>query len=209
MKTAHKSYLPFLIGGIIILLIIFVSIRFPEETIREVIKNAGPFGIVVFVFLTWLTYVIAPISGSPFLFVGFYLFGQTVIIYSFIAAFIASITNFWIARVWGRTLVEKLAGSESLKKVDCLANNYGLQTLFFFRIFLGSFHDAISYAFGLTKIRFTPYLITSILGMVPGTFIWYLISLKVNNPLLFTALSVAIAYICLILYLVWRKTVRK
>lgn len=209
MKITRKSYLPFLIGGIIILSIIFVGIRFPEETIRDVIKNAGAFGIVVFIFLTWLTYVIAPISGSPFLFVGFYLFGRTVIIYSFIAAFIAAVTNFWIARVWGRTLVEKLAGAESLKKVDRLASNYGLQTLFFFRIFLGSFHDAISYAFGLTKIRFTSYLITSTLGMIPGTFIWYLISLKVNNPLLFTALSVAIAYICLILYLVWRKIIRK
>lgn len=209
MKLSCKNYLPLLIGGAIILLIVFVGIRFPEETIKEVIRNAGSFGIVVFIFLTWLTYVIAPISGSPFLFVGFYLFGQTVIFYSFIAAFIASITNFWIARIWGKTLVEKLAGTENLKKVDNLASNYGLQTLFFFRIFLGSFHDVISYAFGLTKIRFTPYLITSTLGMVPGTFIWYLISLKVNNPLLFTALSVAIAYICLMLYLLWRKISRK
>lgn len=209
MKITRKSYLPFLIGGIIILTIVFIGIRFPEETIKEVIRNAGPFGIVVFIFLTWLTYVIAPISGSPFLFVGFYLFGQTVIFYSFIAAFIASITNFWIARIWGRTLVEKLVGIESLKKVDRLADSYGLQTLFFFRIFLGSFHDAVSYAFGLTKIRFTPYLIISTLGMVPGTFIWYLISLKVNNPLMFTVLSVVVAYICLILYLVWRKIIRK
>lgn len=209
MKIKRKNLIPLAVSGLLILAIYLVGIKVPEETIRETIRDAGPFGVVVFIFLTYLTYVFAPLSGSPFMFAGFFLFGKTVVIYSSIATFIASITNFLIAKKWGRPLVEKLAGHENLEKVDRLIQNYGLQTIFLSRIFMSTFHDAISYVFGLTPIKFTPYLIASTLGMIPGTVIWYFLSSKLNNALAFTVLGIAIAYISLMLYLIWIKIVKK
>lgn len=190
-------------------LVYFIGIRVPEETIRDVVKNAGPFGPLVIIFLIWLTHVIAPLGASPLLFAGFYLYEQEIVIFAFIAALIAIVTNFWIARIWGKSIVTKLLGSESLEKIDHLTENYGFQTLIIVRVFLREFHDIISYVFGLTTMKFTPYLLISVLGMIPGTLIWYYLSSKIQNPLVFTLLSLGVAYTFLSLYLLWIKITKK
>jgi uncharacterized membrane protein YdjX (TVP38/TMEM64 family) len=185
-----------------------VGTRVPETAIREIIKGAGPFGVVVLILLFWLTNIIAPLSGTPFLYAGFYMYNQMVVFYAFLAAVLASITNFLVARIWGRSLVIKLVGTEALEKVDDLTRNYGPQSLLIFRLFLKEFHDVISYAFGLTSIKFSHYLTVSTFGMIPPTIIWYFISLKIGNALTFTTVSWLIAYVSLTIYVLWVKVIR-
>lgn len=209
MKVFRNSYLPIIIIGLLFLLIYLVGTRVPETTIRAIIKSSGVFGPILLILFFWTTNVIAPLSGSPFLFAGFFLFGQKVIIYSFIAALIASITNFWLARIWGRAIVIKLAGKDNLEKIDNLTENYGLLTLFIIRIFLGSFHDVISYVFGLTKMQFIPYIVISVLGTIPGTILWYYLTSKINNPLIFTLLTWAMTYVFLTIYISWIKITKR
>ena len=204
-----KGYVPLIIIVVLFLVFYLIGTNIPEQTIREVIKNAGPLGPVVLIFLIWTTNVIAPLGATPFLFAGFYLYGQAVVIYGSAAAVIASVTNFWIARIWGRSIVEKLAGIDSLEKIDSLTSNYGLQALFICRVLLSQFHDIISYAFGLTKLKFLPYFIVSTLGTIPGTILWYYLSTKLNNPLAFTALTLLIAYVSLASYVLWLKITKK
>lgn len=204
-----KSYLPLIITGLLFLLIYFLGLKIPGETIKNIVENAGIFGPVVIILLIWITNVFAPLGAAPFLFAGFYLYGQTIIVYAVFAALLSAISNFWIARVWGKSLVIKLLGSESLKKIDHLTDNYGYLTLFMIRIFLGGFHDVISYVFGLTKIKFVPYFIFSFLGMIPGTLLWYYLSSKIQNPLIFTILTLGIGYLLLSLYITGLKIFKK
>lgn len=198
-----------MITGILFLTLYLIGTRIPEETIKRTVEGAGPFGPVVIIFLIWITNVLAPLGATPFLFAGFYLYGQEVVIFAFIAALISAVTNFWIAKLWGKSLVIKLLGSDSLEKIDRLTENYGYQTLFIVRVFLREFHDVVSYVFGLTKMKFIPYLLISFLGMIPGTLIWYYLSSKIHNPLIFTLLSLGIAYTFLSLYLLWIKITKK
>lgn len=200
MKIHRKSYLPLIIIIGLFILMYLIGSRVSEGTIKKAIEDAGPWGIVLLIFFFWICNVVAPLSGSPFLFAGFYSYGQMVVVYAFLASIIASITNFWIARIWGRKIVEKLAGENSLKKIDELTSNYGLPTLFITRLFLKEFHDVISYVFGLTKLRFSTYFSVSTLGMIPATIIWYLISMRIQNAITFTVVSWAIAYVSLIIY---------
>ena len=210
MKKLHKkTYLPIFFIVITFVILLIIGSIVPKESIRNIIEKAGPWGIVLLIFCLWVTNVVAPLSGSPFLFAGFYSYGQMSVVYAFIAAVIASITNFWIAKVWGRKIVTKLAGEENLDKLDNLTKDYGLQTLFIFRLFMKEFHDAISYAFGLTNLTFKSYFIVSTLGMIPATIIWYLISLKVNDPITFTTVSWVFAYVSGGVYLLWLKLKKK
>lgn len=208
MKT-KRNYFPLIITGILFLIIYFIGIKIPNETIKNIVGNAGIFGPVVLILLIWITNVFAPLGAAPFLFSGFYLYGEVIIIYATIAAILAAISNFWIAKIWGRKLVIKLLGIENLEKIDKLTDNYGYQTLFIIRIFLGSFHDIISYVFGLTKIKFIPYFIISFLGMIPGTLLWYYLSSKIQNPLIFTILTLGIGYLLLSLYILGLKIFKK
>lgn len=209
MKINKKGLLPTLFIIIFFILIYLVGTKVPEHSIREIIKNAGPWGVIVLILFFLLSNIVAPLSGSPFLYAGFYSYGQKVVFYAFIAAIIASIINFWIARIWGRPLVEKLAGKNGLSKIDSLTKNYGLQSLFIFRLFLKEFHDVISYAFGLSNLKFTPYFIVSSLGMIPATIVWYYISLQINNALAFTIISWLMAYASLTIYILIKLAIKK
>lgn len=201
---ALKKYLPWIITGLVFLGFYLIGKAIPEEAIRKLIKDTGPFGVVIFILLALTTYVIAPLSSTPFLFAGFYAYGQKVVVYTFIAAFISSITNFLIAKKWGRSLAERLTSKESLQKVDSLIKNHGFFTVFVLRLLLGSFHDVLSYAFGLTSIRFATYLTASTLGIIPSSIIWYVVSAWIKSPLTFVLLHIGIAYLLLMIYLIWK-----
>lgn len=133
MRAILRDYCTLLIFAAIFL----VSRSIPQENIRFFMAGLGILGPVVFVFLMMLTYIIAPVSASPLLFAGFYLFGRDVVIYSVAAAFISSIINFWIAKIWGRSPVEKFVGRKNIERLDKVTVDYGLQALFLIRVFQG------------------------------------------------------------------------
>lgn len=189
-----KKIYPILITIFLILLLYILSRSVPEESIRTFLIRLGLVAPVIFIFLKLVALVVAPLSGTPLLFAGFYAFGPKVVFLTAIATFVSYIINFWIARRWGRDLVGKFVGAKNLAKVDKLTKNYGLWMLLALRIFEGSVSDFVSYASGLTLMRFSSYMIISTLALIPGTILWYLISLKVTTPLAFTTLSLVLTF---------------
>lgn len=138
----------------------------------ETIENLGALGLVLFVFLLALTVIISPLTSIP-LWVG------AVYLYSFWFAFIllglghylGASVNFWIARIWGRPVVKKFTGKKGLAKVDEFTNIAGWQTLLLLRLLVGISFDYASYAAGLTLMKFPTFLIVTIIGTLPGTFL--------------------------------------
>ena len=183
-----------------ILLISLLSLLIPKEPIKALVQQAGIFAPLVFTLLNLSTFIIAPLSGTPMMAVGYYLFGSQVIIYGFLANILASIINFWISRLWGINLVSKLVGKNNMQKLNDFANQYGLIALFISRFFLRGFVDIISYAAGLTSIKFTPYIIISILADIPGVILLYYLSSLTNNVAQFTLIIVGSSCILLMIY---------
>lgn len=166
-----------------------------EDSIQSFVESTGPWAPVVYIFSYQISYIFAPISGIPFLIAGFYLFGKNVVIYLYISSLIGAVINFSIAKKWGRPIVARFAGKDSLVKIDNLAKDYGLPALIVLRLFLGSLSDFVSYAYGLTPMRFTTYVVTSALAMIPGTILWYFIASKTGNVEQFLGLSLALTLV--------------
>lgn len=210
IKKLIKNNIYFLVGFLVVFVAIYLlSNSFSDQEIRTFLQKTGLWAPFFFILLYTLTYIVAPLSGSPFLFAGFYAFGINVIFLATASGFIASIINFWIARKFGRRLVVKVAGYENTKKIDKLVNRYGPFTLFLLRIFQGGVHDILSYAAGLTSMRFTNYIIASTLGMIPGTILWYLLSLQVETPIAFTILTVTLGFVLSVLFILGGLLFRK
>jgi len=186
-----------------------IGLLIPEAEIKRIMREAGPFGPILLIFCFWLSNFFAPLSGSPFLFAGFYLYGHQVVIYATISAVLASITNFLVAKRWGRPFVVKLAGESALQKVDGVAKDFGLVSLFFIRVLFKEIHDVVSYAFGLTSLKFWPYFVVSTLGMIPYTVFWYFLAEKIPNATVFTLFSWVMVYVPLSVYLVFRQFKKK
>ncbi len=120
-----------IIVWITIFLILFLfSFAIPQTAVKSFIAQTGPFAPLVFIALNLISYILAPLSGSPILLIGYALFGEKAVIYSSIAAWISFTTNFFIARRWGRGAVTQLVGHQAIAKIDGLTAQYGMMRYF-------------------------------------------------------------------------------
>lgn len=177
--TRQQSIAKLLTAGIVILaisaLLIYLENLVGIDRIREYMQKAGVWGPVIYIFLHLLTHIFAPIQGTPLFLASFALFGRWAIVYTYLVSAISSITNFWIARSLGRKYVAKLAGKEAMAKIDKIASNQGITSLVVMRVFQGFISDFVSYAAGLTSIKFPAYYLISLLAPLPYSLAWFLL----------------------------------
>lgn len=179
IKSSRKNLYYVVAFILIISIAIFIwGKKLNQDEVTQLVKAFGIWGPIIYIFIVSLTYIIAPLSGTPFLLTGYVLFDDLVILYIYLAYLIGAFVNFWLARIWGRRLVEKLIGSSDMKKIDHFTVNYGVKMLIFLRALQGQFADYVSFAYGLTNIRFDLYYLISILAPIPWLLTWYFVILK-------------------------------
>ena len=172
MKSRKLFFYLFLLAGIS-LVIYCLGRKVSVDDIVHTVERAGFWAPVLYVFILALTYVIAPLSGTPVWFAGYLLFDKKVQILGYFAALLGAIANFWIARKFGRGVVSKFVGEKSMDKIDQFTEEYGVKSLIFLRLLQGQFHDFIAYAYGLTSMKFVPYFVISVLTPIPWLLLWY------------------------------------
>lgn len=194
LKVDARTHITLWIFVAISVALFFLGKQISQTSIQSFIENTGVWAPIAYILIHQASYVFAPISGYPFLIVGFFLFGKTTIFYNFIVAIIGSSINFFIAKRWGRPIVKKFVGDQSLGEIDKLSAEYGLGMLFVLRLFLIGLSDFISYGYGLTPIKFSTFILISTAAMVPGHTLWYVIALKTGNIEHFLSLSVVLTF---------------
>lgn len=184
-----------------------------QESIRSFIERFGVFAPIIYILLHQISYIIAPISGIPYLIVGFYLFGPNVIVYNYLVAVLGSVVNFYIARKWGRRWVLRFAGKEVVEKIDKVANRYGVVSLISFRLMHLGIGDFVSYAYGFTSIKFSTYFVIGILAMLPSSIVWYIVAQRTNSIEQFFGVTMLLLVIAIaIFYLgnfVWKRNSKR
>lgn len=84
---------------------------------RDFVDSLGVWGYLVIIAYVVFSHVFAPVAGSPGVVLGITLYG----VYSglwllYVGSMISSVINFYITRKYGRGLVVKLIGLDSMKK---------------------------------------------------------------------------------------------
>lgn len=85
---------------------------------------------------------------------------------------LAAAVCFGISRSLGRVPVEVLVGRAGLESADRWFARWGLYAVFAARLVPGVAFDAVSYAAGLTRMRFRSFILASALGILPQTFLY-------------------------------------
>lgn len=185
--------------------------------IQAYIENAGALAPFAYIALKAVTYIFAPLSAGPIQLSSGLLFGLWPgIFYSLLGEVIGGSISFLIARKWGRPVVARFVGANSITRVDRLiAGLGGWWALAYSRLFLFSIYDFVSYAAGLTTtITFRQYfLVSAVLGFIP-TFIFVAIGTSLTeNRGLIVPLYIGVGVISVapfaIRWLIRRKTLTK
>ena len=141
--------------------------------IRAVVARGGIIGPIAMIAYVVLSHVFAPVSGSPAMFIGATIFGaHKTVLYIYIAGLISSVINFFISRRFGKGLVVKLAGEKNMSKIDEFIVAFETEVLILARLFGFAIFDVISYASGLTKMRFVKYLVITAIFSIPSKLVY-------------------------------------
>jgi len=146
------------------------------EAIRAWMLGFGAWAPVVSVGLQVATSIFPP--GPSFLLgiVNAMLFGPLLGgLLTFGSAILAAAICFGIARSVGRLGVEKIVSESSLSRVDDFMARRGMMAIFIGRIVPFINPDLVSYAAGVTGIRWIPFLVAMAAGSVPSTVFYTLV----------------------------------
>ena len=179
------------------------------KVVRDFIDEYGTYAMLVSAGLMVFQSVIAPLPAFLITFANANLFGwwQGAIL-SWSSAMLGALICFYISRILGRDVVEKLTSKVGLESVDEFFKKYGRQSILIARLLPFMSFDLVSYAAGLTSMAFIPFFIATGIGQLPATVVYSYVGgmltggaqLLVTGLLILFAVSIFIVLIRKIYY---------
>ncbi len=156
--------------------------QFDIQALSDWVRNQGLTGMLLYV----LAYTVRPLVFFPASLLtvfGGYTYGPWLgTLLDVIGAGTGGLLSFWIARLLGRRGVEKLIGKGKLNVLDERIATNGFLVVLIVRLIPLFPFDAISYASGLSKIRFKQFAIANYIGIIPGAFVYNNIGSSLRDP---------------------------
>lgn len=174
-----------------------VSLVRDKEGLIEYLAPLGAWGAVLLVVVLMLQVVVAAIPGHLLYAAGGYVYGFWAgFLMTYTATVVIGQCTFYLARVYGQTVVEKLVPEKDLAKWEKIAARQGMG--FFILTFVIPIFpaDVMPYLAGLGRIRGREFLAANLIGRLPTVILMVLVGshgLEVNLKVLFAAVVVTLA----------------
>jgi uncharacterized membrane protein YdjX (TVP38/TMEM64 family) len=160
----------------------FEGIYSSSDKLSKFLQNLGPYSPAVFVILQALQVVAAPFPGELTGVVGGYVYGETFgFLLSTIGLSLGSWVAFELASILGRPFVERFVRREVLEKFNFLTTKTGTLICFVLFLFPGFPKDYLCYVLGLSRMKLSTFLIVSIIGRLPGTYLLTMQGATIRN----------------------------
>ncbi len=181
-----------------------------QDALRGLIAGYGMLAPVLYM----LIYTLAPtllLPGLPLTIAGGILFGPFWgVVYTITGATAGACFAFLVARYLARDWVEKKLKSPRWRRLDEGVERHGWKVVAFTRLIPLFPFNLLNYAFGLTKIRFWPYAVTTFLCMLPACIAYIVFSsslLDLIRGKVSAGLLIGIGLIVLVslIPLLWRR----
>ncbi len=143
------------------------------ETIAEYIRSFGIYAVVMSFFLMMFQSLAAPLPAFLITFANAAIFGwwQGALL-SWTSSMAGAALCFYIAKILGRDVVEKITSKFALESLDGFFEKYGRHTILICRLLPFVSFDYVSYAAGLTSMSFIPFFIATGIGQLPATIVY-------------------------------------
>lgn len=170
------------------------------ESVIELIRSYGAYAAVISFFLMILQSILSPIPALLITLSNAAVFGWWKgALLSFWSSMAGAALCFYIARTLGRDVVEKITTKTGLDKVDEFFERYGKNSILICRLLPFVSFDIVSYAAGLTPIKFWDFFIATGLGQLPATIVYsYLGNLAGSTKTIFISIVSVVALSALV-----------
>ncbi|MBD1880714.1 VTT domain-containing protein [Coleofasciculus sp. FACHB-T130] len=160
--------------GVLITLAIWLLNKYGIEQVREQVDRFGIWAPAIVFGLRFTSIIVPVLPGTAYAILAGGLFGFAQGLLVVALADLASCTfNFYIARRYGRGLVERFVGQQFMEKVDRLAQQH-LEGNFFLMtgLLMTGLFDFVAYAAGMTTMRWQSYFLALIVSILIAKPLW-------------------------------------
>ncbi len=159
-------------------LIVWLFLRFPEvsqkisaESIIGWVESAGYWGPVLIISLMTFAIVATPIPSAPIALASGAAYGHFLgTVYVLIGAELGALIAFSLARILGRDVLKRWFG-EVIDSGWLGSQNALMVAVFSSRLLPFVSFDLVSYAAGLSSLRFWRFALATLVGIVPASFL--------------------------------------
>ena len=150
----------------------FEGLYSSSDRLSKFLQGLGPYSPAVFVLLQVLQVVAAPFPGELTGIAGGYVYGKAFgFLLSTVGLSLGSWVAFELASILGRPFVERFVRREVLEKFNFLTTKTGTFICFVLFVFPGFPKDYLCYVLGLSRMKLSTFLIVSVVGRMPGTYL--------------------------------------
>ncbi len=153
--------------------LLFLFYMCDVDSIKGYILSFGLWAPVISFLLMVFQSIIAPLPAFLITFANAALFGWFKgAVLSWSSAMVGAALCFWVSRLLGRDVTQRLTSRLALEKVDQFFEKYGKHTILIARLLPFISFDIVSYAAGLTSMNFWSFFWATGLGQLPATLIY-------------------------------------
>ncbi|WP_051737924.1 TVP38/TMEM64 family protein [Pseudonocardia halophobica] len=137
--------------------------------LRRLTAEAGPWAPLLFLGLQ-AGLCVAPVPRTVFTLAAGVLFGSAVgLVVTLAATTLAGVLAYFLVRATGGALVERYVRGSAVTWVRRRLDHHGTLAVTSMRLVPLVPFAALNYVCGLSRVRFVPYLLGTVVGIIPGT----------------------------------------
>lgn len=141
--------------------------------VKEFVASYGAYAAWISFLLMIFQSLAAPLPAFLITFANANLFGWWKgAILSWSSAMAGAAVCFFVARILGRDVAEKLTSKAGLAQIDTFFEKYGKNTILICRLLPFVSFDIVSYAAGLTSMSFGSFFLATGIGQLPATLVY-------------------------------------
>ncbi|AKN33351.1 membrane protein [Clostridium carboxidivorans P7] len=189
MKENKKKILQYFIGALLIIVFVYFMMKYGKRLthlrikhVRHYILSYGKFASIAFVILYSLKPVALIVPVSLLSIVAGNVFGPyKALLLSMVGCFTSGTLAFFLARFLGRSFVDKLLKGKAMK-LDSSIEKHGTAIMCIMRLSFIFPYDPLSYAAGLTKMKYRSFIIGTMIGVFPEMVSYSFIGKSLEQP---------------------------
>ena len=188
-KIKNINIIKLIVFIIILSTVLFLTVKYrhairninPKDVVRY-IRDMKPFSEIIYL----LIFVIKPffvfIPANAVFIMGSMVFGPLEgSVLSIMWLWVSGTVAFYLAKFLGKDFVHKILGKR-LVKIDDKLGKDGFRVLFMLRLPPVIPYDPLSYACGFTEIKYSHFILASILGVAPETICYSILGKNFRTP---------------------------
>lgn len=189
MKEHKMKVLHYFIAALLIIIVGYVMMKYGKRLshirirhVRNYILSYGKFASIIFVLIYSLKPIFLVVPVLPLSIVAGSVFGPyKALMLSMIGCFTSATLAFFLAKFLGRSFVDKILKGKAMK-LDSNIEKHGAMIMGIMRLSFVFPYDPLSYAAGLTKMKYKDFILGTLIGVFPEMVSYSFIGKSLDHP---------------------------